>query len=149
VNVDNPTFLAGDNLITVGRHALRRVPLQAEGTAGRLVVFVEEEERGTEVAFHRELEVGRLDAREEGLNRALSGQFARRVDRLDAIDRQLLALNPQNVLRRGYTLTLRKKDKSLIRTPAALRPGDRLLTQFADGTVESTVEDSRQLPLFE
>jgi len=64
VNVDNPTFLAGDNVITVGveRHALRRVPLQAEGTAGRLVVFVEEEERGTEVAFHRELEVGRLDA---------------------------------------------------------------------------------------
>ncbi len=94
-------------------------------------------------------EVGRLDAREDRLTRAVSGHIARRIERLDAIDRQLLALNPQNVLRRGYTLTLRKKDKSLIRTPAALKPGDRLLTQFADGTVESTVEDSRQLPLFE
>lgn len=60
---------------------------------------------------------------------------------------QLRALSPQEVLNRGYSITTRKGQ--IVRSAAALKPGDRISTRFADGEAESTVEDSRQMSLFE
>jgi exodeoxyribonuclease VII large subunit len=69
--------------------------------------------------------------------------------RLEALGRQLEAVGPENVLRRGYTITTRKKGGAPVRSAAEVAPGDRVVTRFADGQVESVVDDSRQLPLFE
>jgi exodeoxyribonuclease VII large subunit len=72
-----------------------------------------------------------------------------RVARLDAVDRQLQALSPQAVLTRGYTITTLKKSGQILRDSTVAKPGDRLLTRFADGQTESIVQDSRQMSLFD
>jgi exodeoxyribonuclease VII large subunit len=89
-----------------------------------------------------------LDADETSLQKAMRSDLSRRVLRLDAIEKHLRAVGPQEILRRGYSITTRKKDGSLIRSAAQAPPGERLITQFADGAVESTVEDLRQPKLF-
>ncbi|HZL36141.1 MAG TPA: exodeoxyribonuclease VII large subunit [Tepidisphaeraceae bacterium] len=83
------------------------------------------------------------------LNNAAATSLLLRRQQLDAMDRQLQAVGPQNVLRRGYTITTRKKDGSIVRSAAQIAPGDRLLTRFDDGQVESIAQDSKQLSLFE
>ena len=76
-------------------------------------------------------------------------ELGQREQRIEALQRHLEAVSPQAVLNRGYTITTRKKDGVPLRAAHDARVGERLLTRFADGTVESTVEDQRQLPLFE
>ena len=53
------------------------------------------------------------------------------------------------MLRRGFTLTIRKKDGRILRSATEVRPGDRMITRFADGQVEWTAEDPRQPGLFQ
>jgi exodeoxyribonuclease VII large subunit len=72
---------------------------------------------------------------------------ARRVEHLRMLEKQLNALGPQQVLQRGYTMTLDRKGQ-VVRFAGQIKTGDRLLTRFADGQVESIVRDSRQGELF-
>ena len=58
-------------------------------------------------------------------------------------------MSPERVLGRGYSITTFKKGGLVVRSTSAVKTGDRLVTRFADGTIESIAEDSRQLPLFE
>jgi len=88
---------------------------------------------------------------------ALSSQFSReaieslrrRTARLDSFEARLNALSPEAVLKRGYSITTRKRDGLVIRSAAQVRPGDRLLTRLTDGQIQSVAEDAAQLPLFE
>jgi exodeoxyribonuclease VII large subunit len=91
----------------------------------------------------------RMMSAADRLNRAVAAQLIRRAQSLEGLHRQLEALNPQNVLRRGFTMTFRKKDSALVRSIAQIKPGDRLVTRFADGQAESIAQDPMQLPLFE
>jgi len=112
-----------------------------------------------------------LDDRGKSMTLALSGRMMRYRDRiaaieprifiagkqlvqipatrLEAISRQLEALSPQGVLGRGYTITTMKKTGEILRSGKSAQPGDRILTRFADGEMESQVQDSRQPDLFE
>jgi exodeoxyribonuclease VII large subunit len=83
------------------------------------------------------------------LSLAINHDMSRHSQRLEMIERHLEAISPKSVLSRGYTITTRKKDGAIIRSARQIKVGERLTTQFADGTVESTVEDAKQLPLFE
>jgi exodeoxyribonuclease VII large subunit len=78
--------------------------------------------------------------------------IGRQSESLSAVARALEAVNPQAVLRRGYTLTYSKREGKLLRSAAEIRPGEKLLTKFSDGHVESTAkgqwEDRDQLSLF-
>ncbi len=67
---------------------------------------------------------------------------------MEALGRQLEAVGPEQVLRRGYSITMRKRTGELVRSASQVKPGDRMVTRFADGQVEWTAEDSKQLPLF-
>ncbi|MBN2704717.1 MAG: exodeoxyribonuclease VII large subunit [Pontiellaceae bacterium] len=58
--------------------------------------------------------------------------------RLERIQGQLRMLNPLAVLGRGYSLT-RRPDGSVVRSATVLASGDTIITQFADGQVESDV----------
>jgi exodeoxyribonuclease VII large subunit len=95
------------------------------------------------------LAVQQIQATEERLDRAVSQQLKGRILRLDALARQLEAVSPQSVLRRGYTITILKKGGTVLRSAQQVKPGDKLLTRFADGAVESIAEDSKQLSLFD
>lgn len=95
------------------------------------------------------LRENQLDNLNQRLNRAMHASLLLRHREMDARDRQLQAVGPQNVLRRGYTITSRKKDGVILRASDQIKPGEKLLTRFADGEVESIAQDSRQLTLFE
>ena len=60
-----------------------------------------------------------------------------------ALRRELLeALSPQRLLRRGFAL-VRQSDGQLLRSVQAVRSGDRLELELADGRVDTMVEASR------
>jgi exodeoxyribonuclease VII large subunit len=99
--------------------------------------------------FRISLAAQRLGVAETGLNRAIAQDRLRVQGRLDALARQLEAVSPQAVLRRGYTITSRKKDGIPLKSAANLKPGDKIVTRFADGQTESVVEDTNQMSLFE
>ena len=79
----------------------------------------------------------------------MADDLQRRSQRLEALSTHLAAIGPERVLRRGFTLTIRKKDGQIIRSVTQIRPGDRMITRFADGQVEWTAEDPRQPLLFQ
>jgi exodeoxyribonuclease VII large subunit len=90
----------------------------------------------------------RVEAIEMSLRRAMAEDQRRRLARVDAVEAHLRAVGPQEVLRRGYTITTRRKDGMPLRHAADAKIGERLQTRFADGTIESTVEDPNQPKLF-
>ncbi len=60
---------------------------------------------------------------------------------LVAIQRELTAVDPRQVLKRGYSYTTGPRN-SVIRSIGDVRVGDRLLTHLADGSIESTAGKS-------
>ena len=72
--------------------------------------------------------------------------------KLEAMETHLRALAPLEVLKRGYSITRLADDGSVIRSVQQLAGGQVrrvLLTQFADGSIESITRDPRQRGLFE
>lgn len=67
--------------------------------------------------------------------------------RVEALRRELAALDPKGVLARGYSITRLKNGKTVL-NPADVKAGDVLITQVRDGEIESTVKDSKQMDLF-
>jgi exodeoxyribonuclease VII large subunit len=80
-----------------------------------------------------------LDTR-RGVLVASAGRLARTEDRrLDALTDRLRALDPTRVLERGYSIT-RDATGQVVKGAASLQPGDQLVTEFADGRAQSTVD---------
>ena len=82
------------------------------------------------------------------LHRAMAAELPARRQRLESLARQLEAVGPMQVLQRGFSLTFFKKTGEIVRSVAQIKTGDRLVTRFADGEIEWTAEDRRQLRLF-
>lgn len=119
-------------------HTLER---RVQSLGGRL----EQHHPRYEAKLHRQ----RLGLMAERLNLAMQADQRRRKASLEAIQRHLEAIGPEQVLKRGYTITTLKKQGTVVRSAAQVRTGDRVVTRFADGEIESRVEDSKQLSLFE
>ncbi len=96
-----------------------------------------------------ELRTQKLTSLKARLNRATAQILQSQSKTLDLLSARLNCVNPQEVLKRGYSLTTHKKTGQIIREPAQVKPGETLLTRLANGQIESTVQDSRQLKLFE
>jgi exodeoxyribonuclease VII large subunit len=88
----------------------------------------------------------RLDDGAERLERAMRLRLERARGRLEASAAQLESLSPLNVLARGYSLTQREADGSLVREPLQVRPGDGLVTRLRNGRIVSRVEALELLP---
>jgi exodeoxyribonuclease VII large subunit len=91
----------------------------------------------------------RLHPQESRLLRLVNDDMSRRRERLDSLARQLEAIGPLQVLRRGFSLTTLKRTGEIIRSVSQIKAGDRLITRFADGQIEWTAEDPRQMTLFQ
>lgn len=78
---------------------------------------------------------------------AMQVVVTRQAARLDALTRELDAVGPQQVLSRGYSITMRRRDRHIIRSVKEIQPGDRMITRFADGEHEWTAGDG-QMTLF-
>jgi len=96
------------------------------------------------IALHR----AKLLAAEKQLASATSAYQRRLAMKLDAMQKHLAAIGPEQVLRRGYTITMDAKTGQPLRSAAAVAPNARLITRFSDGKVESIAEDPRQPRLF-
>lgn len=62
----------------------------------------------------------------------------KRVAECDLMDEKLRLLSPENILKRGYSITL--LDGKAVTRANALRPGDRIVTRFHEGESVSVVE---------
>ncbi|AQQ70576.1 Exodeoxyribonuclease 7 large subunit [Limihaloglobus sulfuriphilus] len=56
------------------------------------------------------------------------------TSRLESLEARLQAVDPRNVLKRGYTITTKKADDSIIRSADKIVPEDIIVTEFADGS---------------
>jgi exodeoxyribonuclease VII large subunit len=91
----------------------------------------------------------KVDAMAGRLARSACSEQTRRGALVESLLKRLDALNPRRVLRRGYSITSLKRGGAVIRSASQVKPGDALVTRLADGQIESVVEDTRQLKLFE
>ena len=79
-----------------------------------------------------------LTTAEERLPRECRAMLKRRTHDFTAVEEKLQLLSPENVLKRGYSITL--KNGKAVTDAAELETGDRLVTKFYLGEVASTVK---------
>jgi len=94
------------------------------------------------------LQNSHLSALERSLARCLREYLNRRRLQLDGLEKHLRAISPEQVLRRGYTMTMRKRDGQPLRRVGDVKIGETLVTRFVDGTVDSVANDPKQPRLF-
>jgi len=87
----------------------------------------------------------RTDDLDGRLQRSTTEQIRTLRHRLEQQQRQLHALNPYQVLRRGFSIT-RTADGQVIDRIDQLNPGDRLETLTRDGSILSTLDETRPKP---
>lgn len=80
----------------------------------------------------------RLDSADRGLRAALLRRLDSHRERIAAVERHLSCIGHHSILSRGYTYTTDSAG-ALLRTAAAARQVDTLVTHFTDGQVESEV----------
>ena len=83
----------------------------------------------------------------ETLNQRIASAVQRLIDRrrhtLDILEQRTKSLDPTLLLQRGYTITLVNGHD--LRSPSAVKPGDIIVTRLADGTVKSTVNETKKI----
>ena len=83
----------------------------------------------------------------ETLNQRIASAVQRLIDRrrhtLDILEQRTKSLDPTLLLQRGYTITL--VNGHALRSPSAVKPGDVIVTRLADGTVKSTVKETKKI----
>ena len=60
---------------------------------------------------------------------------------LSSIQEKLRLVDPQNILKRGYSLTM--MNGKIVKSVNQLKEGDLLETRLSDGMVESTVDNKK------
>lgn len=75
---------------------------------------------------------------ERELERSISRAMRARVERLDALERELIVVGPQHVLARGYSVTTDAGGR-VVRAAGDVRSGQVIRTRVADGAFHSTV----------
>jgi len=71
------------------------------------------------------------------------------AERVHRQEQRLAAMGYESVLRRGFSITRMKKGRRVLRSPEGLKDGQRVVTQLADGEIESQVINLNQLELFD
>ena len=93
---------------------------------------------GKQMQLHMRREQQRLELTAERLPKNIQTYLRKRASECDNIDEKLHLLSPKNVLKRGYSITM--KDGKAVRNVTELTPGDHLVTQLYEGTINSVVE---------
>jgi exodeoxyribonuclease VII large subunit len=96
-------------------------------------------ERGARRSLERERQ--RLDRAHERLGRAPRLLVERGRARLEHSAGRLRALSPKATLERGYAIV--RSEEGIVRSGAAVEPGDRVEVELAEGGFGARVEDTR------
>ncbi len=81
-----------------------------------------------------------LDFLTEKLEMSSRNRIQNTKDNISQLEKRLLSLNPENVLKRGYSIVSRMKDNDIVLKSTQVHPGDRLNIRFSEGGAISTVE---------
>lgn len=73
------------------------------------------------------------------LRRSGNYLFRDRINKVTALEKQLAMLSPQNVLKRGYSIT--RLNGQSVRQFGELKIGDTIVTELYEGKIESSVMD--------
>lgn len=86
------------------------------------------------------------ESKMDTLNQRIASAVQRLIDRrrhtLDILEQRTKSLDPTLLLQRGYSITL--VNGHALRSPSAVKPGDIIITRLADGTVKSTVNETKK-----
>jgi exodeoxyribonuclease VII large subunit len=82
----------------------------------------------------KQLTIGRAD---KNLRTNCKNYFDMKIGKVNFLENTINILNPENVLRRGYTIT--SVNGKILKNKHKLKPEDIIDTQFSDGTVRSRV----------
>ncbi len=93
---------------------------------------------GKQMQLHLRREQQLLELFTERLPKNIQTSLRKRVGECDNLAEKLVLLSPQNVLKRGYSITM--KDGKAVRDASKLAPGDHLVTQLYEGTINAIVE---------
>jgi len=132
--------LAQSRLQALANRPCFRVPMGRLRTEEQRV---DEQEQRLHRALQQRLALTRqrVDGLTGRLERAIQQRLALARQELQTHTARLQALSPLDVLARGYSLTRREDDGSVVRRPEQVQPGDRLLTRVQRGQIVSRVEE--------
>ncbi len=82
-------------------------------------------------------EVDRVVSKMKHVGELMRHEIDRYSDRVDGVSRYLKELDPERVLRRGYSIV--RKGEHIVKDASLLDKGDVLEVQFAKGKIETTV----------
>lgn len=85
----------------------------------------------------------------ERLGRVLATRHGQSLRDLENLSTRLRASGHEAVLRRGFTITRRRRGKEIVADPKQVQPGERVSTETVGGTFDSRVIDQDQLDLFD
>ncbi len=77
--------------------------------------------------------------KEDKLNESIRRIFKDKKHELEIRTEKLIALNPLEILKRGYSVT--KKEQSIVKSCAQIKVGDQIETILKDGKIISKVEE--------
>ncbi len=84
-----------------------------------------------------------LDDWNERLQRAMQRRVEQLREQLRAQTARLENLSPLNVLARGYSVTRKEDETTVIHNAAQVEPGERIVTRLHQGQIISRVEEAR------
>lgn len=96
------------------------------------------QEIGNEMQLHLHRNQQQLERFQETLPKGALAILRKRTMECDNLSEKLHLLSPENVLKRGYSITL--KDGKAVTKATDLQAGDRLVTKLYDGEIASTVD---------
>lgn len=86
-------------------------------------------------------QLDRLEFLQERLSAASAHQLERRRQQLQWIEQRIEISRPENILRRGFSIT--RIGGRAITSATEIKKGDRVVTQVAEGSFSSVVEEGR------
>ncbi|OGT26005.1 MAG: hypothetical protein A3I77_02985 [Gammaproteobacteria bacterium RIFCSPLOWO2_02_FULL_42_14] len=126
-DVRAPTPSAAAEIASPDRQALAQRLDQHEKHLMRVMQFVLRDKKSQMISIH-------------DLEKMLRQKIKAAKETLTHLKQTLTALNPRNILKRGYSITRNQKTGQLIRHAKEVSPNDMMITQLSDGEILSRVE---------
>jgi len=83
----------------------------------------------------------RLHSLSKQLDTLMQRKVAIHAERLERVVSSLKAIDPKNLLTRGYSILFSEKDRSVITSVQKVKKSDQLRLMLADGEISSTVQE--------
>lgn len=127
----------------LARSAMERLATRLErhrpaAVHGRLLARLSAAGASLQAAGRRLADHSPINSITVSLTRGAATAIRAKRTTVEALERQLIAVGPLQVLERGYSVTL-TAGGGVVRSPSDAGPGAKLITRLAEGTIDSVV----------